>query len=146
MEVYLERPAEGAAADAPLLYTSPLGGAANGGIPAAASSGSLLGGIPAAASTGSVSSLASGGGGGNGTGQLAGTLVLAPYPRLEPLQQKRLAARRHKTTFCYDFPSVFADALRQAWAVRAAAGEPDSAPPPGHCPARCCEICKSSTI
>lgn len=67
----------------------------------------------------------------NGPGPLAGTPILAPYAPLEALQQKRLAARRHQTTFCYDFPSVFANALRQAWAARAAAGEPDSIPPPG---------------
>eukprot|EP00878_Enallax_costatus_P025579 GHUV01027381.1.p1 GENE.GHUV01027381.1~~GHUV01027381.1.p1 ORF type:complete len:167 (-),score=48.87 GHUV01027381.1:207-707(-) len=50
---------------------------------------------------------------------------------LQALQQKRLAARRHSTTYCYDFPSVFENALRGAWAARAAAGEPQSMPPPG---------------
>lgn len=50
---------------------------------------------------------------------------------LQPLQQKRLAARRHNTTYCYDFPSVFDNALRGIWAARAAAGEPQSVPPPG---------------
>ena len=49
---------------------------------------------------------------------------MAPYPGLDPLQQKRLAARRHATTYCYDFPSVFNTALRDIWAARAAAGEP----------------------
>lgn len=57
--------------------------------------------------------------------------VLSRYPPLEGLQQKRLAARRHKTTFCYDFPAVFENALRQTWAARAAAGEPGAVPPPG---------------
>ena len=57
--------------------------------------------------------------------------MLDPYPPLAPLQQKRLAARRHKTTYCYDFPSVFGNALREAWAARAAAGEPNAVPPPG---------------
>jgi len=57
--------------------------------------------------------------------------VLDAYPPLAPLQQKRLAARRHKTTYCYDFPSVFGNALREAWAARAAAGEPNAVPPPG---------------
>jgi len=57
--------------------------------------------------------------------------VTAPYPPLEPLQLKRLAARRHKTTYCYDFPAVFENALRQMWAARALAGEPNSVPPPG---------------
>jgi len=50
---------------------------------------------------------------------------------MQPLQQKRLAARRHNTTYCYDFPSVIDNALRGIWAARAAAGEPQSVPPPG---------------
>ncbi len=66
-----------------------------------------------------------------GARPLEGTALLAPYTRLAPLQQKRLAARRHKTTYAYDFPSVFGNALRLAWAARAAAGEPDAVPPPG---------------
>ena len=61
-------------------------------------------------------------------GPLDGQAVLTPYPPLERLQQKRLAARRHKTTFCYDFPSVFQNALREAWTDRAVAGEPGEAP------------------
>lgn len=61
--------------------------------------------------------------------------VLAPYAPLEPLQQKRLSARRHKTTYCYDFPAVFENALREIWAARAAAGEPGAVPPPGAWPA-----------
>ncbi len=64
-------------------------------------------------------------------GQLDGTPVLDAYRPLALLQQKRLAARRHKTTYCYDFPSVFGNALREAWAARAAAGEPNAVPPPG---------------
>ncbi|KAK9799384.1 hypothetical protein WJX73_008409 [Symbiochloris irregularis] len=61
-------------------------------------------------------------------GPLHGQDIVAPYPPLERLQQKRLAARRHKTTFCYDFPSVFQNALRSAWTDRAVAGEPGEAP------------------
>jgi hypothetical protein len=38
--------------------------------------------------------------------------LLAAYPPLQRLQQKRLAARRHTTTYCYDFPAVFESALR----------------------------------
>ena len=53
------------------------------------------------------------------------------YAPLQQLEQKRLAARRHKTTYCYDFPSVFGNALREVWAARAAAGEPDAVPPLG---------------
>ncbi|KAL4525084.1 hypothetical protein Ndes2526A_g07171 [Nannochloris sp. 'desiccata'] len=62
-------------------------------------------------------------------GSLDGTFISAPYPPLERLQQKRLAARRHKTTYCYDFPAVFENALREIWAARAAAGEPNAVPP-----------------
>ena len=61
-------------------------------------------------------------------GSLDGQLLLTPYPPLETLQQKRLAARRHKTTFCYDFPSVFQNALRDIWTERAMAGEPGNLP------------------
>ena len=69
-----------------------------------------------------------GGGGGSGApaagggGQLAGVVVGSPYPPLEPLQQKRLAARRHNVTYVYDFPAVFEAACRDIWAARAAAG------------------------
>eukprot|EP00892_Ulva_mutabilis_P004884 jgi/Ulvmu1/2768/UM014_0226.1 len=42
--------------------------------------------------------------------------ILAPVPALSPLQQRRLQARRHSTTYCYDFPAVFEDALRSMWA------------------------------
>lgn len=66
---------------------------------------------------------------GSRLGPLDGQPVLAPYPPLEALQQKRLAARRHKTTYCYDFPAVFENALREVWAARAAAGEPNAVPP-----------------
>lgn len=57
--------------------------------------------------------------------------VSAACMSAQPLQQKRLAARRHSTTYCYDFPSVFDNALRGIWAARAAGGEPQSVPPPG---------------
>eukprot|EP00889_Picochlorum_renovo_P007752 jgi/Picre1/34782/NNA_002248.t1 len=55
--------------------------------------------------------------------------VSAPYEPLETLQLKQMAARRHKTTYCYDFPAVFEHALMQVWAQRAASGEPDAVPP-----------------
>lgn len=48
-------------------------------------------------------------------GPLHGTPILAPYSPLLPLQQRRLAARRHATTYCYDFPAVFNNALRALW-------------------------------
>jgi hypothetical protein len=38
------------------------------------------------------------GSGGAGKAPLHGTLVSGPYPGLEPLQQRRLAARRHNVT------------------------------------------------
>ena len=63
-------------------------------------------------------------------GAFDGTPILAPYPPLEQLQQKRLAARRHKTTFAYDFPNVFGNALRKIWVDRDASGECDG-PMPG---------------
>jgi hypothetical protein len=61
-------------------------------------------------------------------GPLHGQPVLAAYPPLEGLQQKRLAARRHKTTYAYDFPTVFGNALRELWTARAIAGEPCAVP------------------
>lgn len=59
---------------------------------------------------------------------LSGSPIIAPYAPLEALQQKRLAARRHKTTYCYDFPSVFETALRDIWTARSVMGEPGSMP------------------
>lgn len=64
-------------------------------------------------------------------GSLHGMPVTQPYSPLALLQQKRLSARRHKTTYCYDFPAVFENALREIWAARAAAGEPGAVPPAG---------------
>lgn len=64
-------------------------------------------------------------------GPLHGQSLLSVYGPLEHLQQKRLAARLHKTTFCYDFPRVFENALREIWDARAAAGEPQSIMPGG---------------
>ena len=64
----------------------------------------------------------------DGMGPLHGNPVMAPYAPLEILQQKRLAARRHRTTYCYDFPSVFQTALRDIWATRAMNGEPGNKP------------------
>ena len=36
------------------------------------------------------------------------------------VQQRRLQARRHNTTYCYDFPAVFQDALLALWAAHEA--------------------------
>ena len=65
-------------------------------------------------------------------GPMHGTPVMEVYAPLEMLQQKRLAARRHKTTYCYDFPSVFGTALRDIWTTRAMNGEPGSMPAGAH--------------
>ena len=59
---------------------------------------------------------------------LGGTPIMAPYAPLQALQQKRLSARRHKTTYCYDFTSVFGTALRDIWTSRALTGEPGTMP------------------
>lgn len=61
-------------------------------------------------------------------GPLRDTPIMAPYVPLESLQQKRLSARRHKTTYCYDFPSVFGTALRDIWTSRGLNGEPGTMP------------------
>ena len=61
-------------------------------------------------------------------GPLGNTSIMAPYAPLEALQQKRLSARRHKTTYCYDFTSVFGTALRDIWTSRALTGEPGTMP------------------
>jgi acetyl-CoA carboxylase/biotin carboxylase 1 len=47
---------------------------------------------------------------------------------LLPLQQRRLHARRHATTYCYDFPAVFENALQSLWADFKARGGTDSPP------------------
>jgi hypothetical protein len=44
------------------------------------------------------------------------------------VQQRRLQARRHSTTYCYDFPAVFQDALLALWAAYEA--ESGQRPPP----------------
>ena len=61
-------------------------------------------------------------------GPLHGKPISAPCGPLEGMQQKRLAARRHKTTYAYDFPTVFGNALREIWTTRAISGEPGSVP------------------
>eukprot|EP00884_Botryococcus_braunii_P014175 jgi/Botrbrau1/22759/Bobra.0132s0090.2 len=54
--------------------------------------------------------------------------VSTVIPPLEDLQCKRLAARRHKTTYVYDYPSVFTNALKGMWIRRSEAGEPGHLP------------------
>ncbi len=91
--------------------------------------------------------------GGPGSGALAGVVVGSTYPPLEPLQQKRLAARRHNVTYVYDFPAVFEAALRDIWAARAAAGAaniciPGAAPWQAmcKCPSSCSAPCRGERV
>lgn len=92
------------------------------------------GGAPAAALAGAPGSAAPPPAGSPDPRSLHMHPLAAPYPPLEPLQHKRLAARRQATTYCYDFLSLFENALRDIWALRAAAGEPASVPPAGAWP------------
>lgn len=41
-----------------------------------------------------------------GAGPLHGTPLLAPYGAVNPVDRRRIAARKFGTTFCYDFISV----------------------------------------
>jgi hypothetical protein len=61
-------------------------------------------------------------------GSLDMTPITTPYPPLQDLQCKRLAARRHKTTFVYDYPSVFGNALKGLWLQREKDGQPGTVP------------------
>ena len=49
-------------------------------------------------------------------GPLHGVPLSTQYKSLDAIDQKRLAARRQNTTYCYDFPLVFETVLRQCWA------------------------------
>jgi hypothetical protein len=49
-----------------------------------------------------------------------GAPVLERFAPLQPLQQRRLRARRHATTYCYDFPALVEDAVRAAWQAQPA--------------------------
>ncbi|XP_024374276.1 acetyl-CoA carboxylase 1 [Physcomitrium patens] len=53
---------------------------------------------------------------------LHGVPLSAHYKSLDAIAQKRLAARRQNTTYCYDFPLVFETVLRQSWVDAAEAG------------------------
>ncbi|KAG0579665.1 hypothetical protein KC19_4G115000 [Ceratodon purpureus] len=48
-------------------------------------------------------------------GPLHGVPLSAQYKSLGAIDQKRLAARRQNTTYCYDFPLVFETVLRRCW-------------------------------
>jgi acetyl-CoA carboxylase/biotin carboxylase 1 len=48
-------------------------------------------------------------------GPLHGIPLSTQYKSLDAIDQKRLAARRQNTTYCYDFPLVVEKVLRQCW-------------------------------
>lgn len=50
-----------------------------------------------------------------GNGSMHGKPLNAPYEPLEFLMTKRIAARRQNTTYCYDFPALFEEALGELW-------------------------------
>ena len=50
------------------------------------------------------------------------SVLLQPVQPLQSLQRRRLHARRHSTTYCYDFPAVFENALRAIWASHSRRG------------------------
>ncbi|CAI7906126.1 unnamed protein product [Closterium sp. NIES-54] len=66
-----------------------------------------------------------------GMGPLHGTPLSAPYGPLSSIDKRRLAARKAGTTFCYDFLSIFEEALKQIWATAEAKGT-HTAPPAPH--------------
>lgn len=48
-------------------------------------------------------------------GPLHGVSLTSLYQPLNVIDQKRLAARKNNTTYCYDFPLAFATALKRSW-------------------------------
>eukprot|EP01104_Vermistella_antarctica_P015050 TRINITY_DN4861_c0_g2_i1.p1 TRINITY_DN4861_c0_g2~~TRINITY_DN4861_c0_g2_i1.p1 ORF type:complete len:2246 (+),score=745.03 TRINITY_DN4861_c0_g2_i1:121-6738(+) len=51
------------------------------------------------------------------SGPLDGVAVHRPYPVVDPLQQKRFNAQNANTTYVYDFPDLFTEALREVWRI-----------------------------
>lgn len=49
-------------------------------------------------------------------GPLHGVRLNEPYPTKGPVDRKRALAQSFGTTFCYDFPDMFREALRRIWA------------------------------
>jgi len=43
--------------------------------------------------------------------------VEEPYPFQDPLQRKRFFAQNHNTTYVYDFPTLFKEAVQEQWKV-----------------------------
>jgi hypothetical protein len=62
-------------------------------------------------------------------GPLHGQLVDTPYPTKEWLQPKRYSAHTAGTTYIYDFPELFRQALSQLWS-KAVARDPSLVVPP----------------
>lgn len=52
-------------------------------------------------------------------GERSGHIFHEPYAMLSPTEQKRRIAQQHSTTYCYDFPFVFANALKKLWSENA---------------------------
>eukprot|EP01087_Luapelamoeba_hula_P008660 TRINITY_DN2184_c0_g1_i2.p1 TRINITY_DN2184_c0_g1~~TRINITY_DN2184_c0_g1_i2.p1 ORF type:complete len:1896 (+),score=263.11 TRINITY_DN2184_c0_g1_i2:359-6046(+) len=48
-------------------------------------------------------------------GPLTGMDISIPYPILSTIQRKRFFARKHNTTYVYDFPELFKTALHDLW-------------------------------
>jgi hypothetical protein len=62
-------------------------------------------------------------------GPLEGKELSTPYPPVDQLELRRLMAKSKDTTFCYDFLTLFEEALRSSWASYAAT-EQDAASVP----------------
>ena len=48
-------------------------------------------------------------------GELDGVSINKPYPRREALQRKRCLAQASTTTYVYDYPELFREALGKLW-------------------------------
>jgi acetyl-CoA carboxylase/biotin carboxylase 1 len=57
---------------------------------------------------------------GTGPKDLDGLPILTPYRVLDEIGRRRFRARAESTTYCYDFPALFATAARREWQARQA--------------------------
>jgi acetyl-CoA carboxylase/biotin carboxylase 1 len=55
---------------------------------------------------------------GTGPKDLDGLPILTPYRVLDEIGRRRFRARAESTTYCYDFPALFATAARREWQAR----------------------------
>ena len=62
-------------------------------------------------------------------GPLDGKEVSAPYPPVDQLELRRLMAKGKDTTYCYDFLTLFEEAIRHSWATYMATGNEDASVP-----------------